>query len=108
VKIVQASRNSPLASCAVGGEGERAEGVVLAELPHAGQDLDGSAVEQRERQHHEFQGMVADDVGIEHAQHERSHSERGQAERPGIGDSGGTRGFGLGRGHFRSDRSGHD
>ena len=72
---------------AVRRERDRAERVAGAELPHAGEQLRQAAVGQRQAEHDRL-ARLAHEPGVEHAEHERRQRERGQAERPGIGDLG--------------------
>src|SRR5579875_3120165 len=69
---------------AVGAERGRAEGVLVRELPDAGDELAEAAVEGGEAEHRGAGGR--DDAGVREAQHERGERERGEAERAGIGE----------------------
>ena len=73
---------------AVGREGDGAERVAGAELPHPGEQLREPAIGEREP---EDDGLTAraDEARVEHAQHERREREGGEAERARIGDDGG-------------------
>ena len=73
---------------AVGREGHRAEGVAGAELPHAGQELREAAVGQGEAEDDRL-ATGADELGVEHAEHERRQREPGEAQRAGIRDRAG-------------------
>jgi hypothetical protein len=104
VKMVQASRNRPVALPAaqprgheldVGGEGDpegpiRTEGhgtesVRLLELPHPRQQLNHTAVTQREGKDYRFHPL-RDQSGVDAAQYEGGHRERRQTERARVGE----------------------
>ena len=71
---------------AVTGEDKRAEGVVLLELPHPGQDLHDPAVHQRHRQDDVGQTWSVDHPRVEQAQDEGRQREGGQSQRARVGD----------------------
>src|SRR5205085_12644290 len=62
----------------------RTERVARAELPHPRQQLRDTAIRQRQTQHN-ARTLLADQIGIDHAEHERRTGKTRQPERPRIG-----------------------
>ncbi len=73
----------PDPECAVAGERCRGEGVIVAELPHARQQLRDAAV--REREGKPLPAAAPGPVGVESGQQERGQRETCEPERRGIG-----------------------
>ena len=75
---------------AVGAERDRPERVPGPELPDPRDELGDAPVGERERGHHRQQTAadqtaVADQAGVDHAEHEGGPGERGETERTRIG-----------------------